>query len=74
MKWIWEAPAFEPLLVLDKSKVSSYDGMDECDDVSVKPKFLFVGYRKGNTNTKTWLVLIPPVMGRKKFFGFQYMR
>jgi hypothetical protein len=52
VKQIWEAPTFELLLVLDKSKVSSCDGMDECD-VSVKTKFLFVGYRKGNTNTET---------------------
>jgi hypothetical protein len=69
MKRIWKASAFETLLVLDKSEVSSCDGMGECNYVFMKPK-LFVEYRKGNTSTKTWLVLIPSIMGRKKFFGF----
>lgn len=56
IKWIKEDPAFEPLLALDKSEVSSCGGMDEGDGVTVKPTSFFssLGNRKGNTSTKSW--------------------
>lgn len=59
IKWIKEDPAFEPLLALDKSKVSSCGGMDEGDDVTMKlTSFFFsLGNRKGNTSTKTWIFI-----------------
>jgi hypothetical protein len=56
IKWIKENHSFEPLLALDKSKVSSCGGMDEGDDVTTKSTSFFfsLGNRKGNTSTKTW--------------------
>lgn len=71
IKWIKEHPAFEPLLALDKSKVSSCGGMDEGDDVTMKPTYFFfsLGNRKGNTSTKNMeLYLIPSVTGINQKF------
>jgi hypothetical protein len=49
-------PSFEPLLALDKSKVSSCGGMDEGDDITMEPTSFFItlGNSKENTSTKMW--------------------